>query len=364
MKLPKIKGSIDYSLFVIPFLLTITGIAVLFSISPGSKFILPINQMVYFVLGAGIALLFTIIDYRELKTIAVYLYIISLVLLVFLHFFGQEIFGATRWIDIKVFQLQPSELMKMALLIIASSVLSMDFNDSPNPKKNLLILLYFLVPVIFILQQPDLGTTLIIIFFLSAMYIFSNIKLKYFVVFLLVISLLVPMGWHFLKPYQRLRITTFLDSGKDPLGSGYNATQSKIAVGSGEIMGKGFGNATQSQLNFLPVVHTDFIFASWSESTGFAGSTFMVLLYCILIWRILVISRHSKDLFGSYLAIGIASIFFFQALVNIGMNVGVLPVTGIPLPFVSYGGTSYLVSSAIIGIAQSINLRSQTIKFA
>lgn len=363
MKLPKIIGSIDFTIYLIPILLTIAGIATLFGISAGSNLSLPLNQAVYSLIGIVVCAIFTLVDYRELKALSIYVYIGSFLLLVFLHFFGATVFGASRWIDLGVFQIQPSETMKLALLVISSAILSMDASDNISMRKNYLILSYFVVPVYFIVSQPDLGTALVIIFLLMVLYLFSTIKLKHLLVTGFLLLLLLPLGWSSLKPYQKMRLETFVNPESDPQKSGYNVTQSRIAVGSGGMLGKGFGNATQSQLNFLPVVHTDFIFASWAESTGFAGSTFLVLLYSILIWRVLLAALKARDLFGSYLALGISSIFFFQALVNIGMNIGLLPVTGIPLPFVSYGGTSFLVSSALIGIAQSINIRRKSLKF-
>lgn len=363
MKLPKLIGSIDFSIYLVPILLTIIGITALFSISAGSNISLPLNQAVYFIIGAVVTLIFTFLDYRELKTLSIYVYIASFLLLIFLHFFGNTVFGASRWIDLKFFQIQPSETMKLALLVIPSAILSLDGSDRINSRKNYLVAAYCLIPLYFIISQPDLGTSLVIMFLLFTLYLFSTIKLKHFLAAGLVLLLLLPIGWSSLKPYQKQRLQTFVNPESDPQKSGYNVTQSRIAVGSGGMFGKGFGNATQSQLNFLPVVHTDFIFASWAESTGFAGSILLVLLYCILIWRLLVVALNARDLFGSYLALGIVGIFFFQALVNMGMNIGLLPVTGIPLPFVSYGGTSYLVSSALIGIAQSINIRKRSLKF-
>jgi rod shape determining protein RodA len=191
----------------------------------------------------------------------------------------------------------------------------------------------------------------------------SGASKKILLVFALSILLLAPVGWFSLKPYQKERLVSFVDPGHDPLGSGYNVNQSKITVGSGGFWGKGFGGATQSQLQFLPVSHIDFIFAGWAESTGFIGSAFMVILFAILIWRLFSIALTARDKFGFMICVSVGSLFLFQTFVNIGMNIGIMPVTGIPLPLVSYGGTSLIISSAMLGLCQSVYLRRRSLRF-
>ena len=179
----------------------------------------------------------------------------------------------------------------------------------------------------------------------------------------IILILFAPLGWKFLKPYQKTRITSFVNPASDPLGSGYNVNQSRIAVGSGGLYGKGFGEATQSQLQFLPIAQIDFIFAGWAEATGFVGSIVLIAVYGVLIWRIFAISNLALDESGRVICVGVGTVFLFQSFVNIGMNIGLMPVTGIPLPLVSYGGTSFITSAALLGLVQSAYIRRKSLKF-
>jgi len=192
---------------------------------------------------------------------------------------------------------------------------------------------------------------------------FSNIKKIILVGIVATLIISLPVGWHFLKPYQKNRIYTFMNPSADPYGSGYNVTQAKITVGSGGLMGQGIGKGTQIQLNFLPIAHSDFIFASTAEAIGFAGSIFLILLLIFLVFRVLNVAKVAKDYFGFYFAIAWGLVLLFQIFINIGMNLGIMPVTGIPLPFVSYGGSAILTNFAAIGILQSIYLRHRKISF-
>lgn len=363
MKLPRFRlpFGIDWSLYIVPLILSIFGIAVIYSITYGTNSHLALDQIVYVILGIGAAIGLTLVDYRTLKGLYLILYFIGIGLLILVLFVGTKTFGATRWINLIVFQLQPSEIFKLIIVIILAKFFS-DWQEF-DWKKILFILALVALPIVLILQQPDLGTASTIFIALIAIMLLSPLKKIYLAIGLAVILALSPVGWHFLKNYQKNRIRAFINPSVDPQGTGYNVNQAKIAVGSGGIWGQGLGKGSQSQLNFLPVAHTDFIFAGTAEATGFTGSLFLIVLLGFLIIRIFIIARLAKDNFGMYLATGIGIIFLFQTLVNIGMNLGIMPITGIPLPFVSYGGSSTLTNLAAIGILQSIYIRHRKIVF-
>lgn len=357
----KLPFGIDWSLYLLPLILTSLGIAVIFSITYGQQNHLALDQGIFFLVGIIIAIALTFFDYRALKGLYLILYLIGIGLLVIVLFFGTTTFGATRWINLYFFPLQPSEIFKIIILI----VLSKFFSDWRELNLKRIIFIAFLVglPVFLIMRQPDLGTASVIFAGLLAILFLSPVKKIYLVIALVAAIALSPLGWHFLKPYQKQRIESFINPAADPHGAGYNVSQAKIAVGSGGLWGMGLGKGSQSQLNFLPVAHTDFIFAGMAEATGFAGSAFLILLLIALVCRVINVAKVAKDSFGMYLAGSLGAVFLFQIIVNIGMNMGIMPVTGIPLPFVSYGGSSMLTNMAAIGILQSIYLRHKKITF-
>ena len=357
----KLPFGIDWSLFLLPLLLTCLGVAVIFSITYGQQTYLALDQGIYFLFGVVIAIALTFLDYRSLKGLYLVLYLIGLGLLLLVLFLGTKNFGATRWINLYIFQLQPSELFKVIILIVMAKL----FADWEKVTVSRIILILFLValPIILIFRQPDLGTASVIFIELITILFLSPLKKVYLIIALGLILAFSPLGWHFLKTYQKNRIVSFINPSADPRGAGYNVSQAKITVGSGGLWGMGLGKGTQSQLNFLPVAYSDFIFAGTAEATGFIGSTFLIVLLIILVFRVVNVAKVAKDSFGMYFAGGFAGILLFQILVNIGMNLGIMPVTGIPLPFVSYGGTAMITNMAAIGILQSIYLRHKKITF-
>lgn len=352
---------IDWSLYILPLILASLGVAVIFSITYGTNNSLALDQAIYFVVGAIIAVALTLLDYRALKGLYLILYLIGIGLLILVLFIGTETFGSTRWINLYIFQLQPSEIFKLISLIVLAKFFA-DWQEI-NLKRIIFAIILILIPILLILRQPDLGTASVIFIGFIAVLFMSPIKKIYLIIALVIALALSPLGWHFLKTYQKQRIESFLNPAADPHGIGYNVSQAKIAVGSGGLWGMGLGNGSQSQLNFLPVAHTDFIFAGTAEATGFAGSTFLIILLILFIFRVINVAKVAKDNFGMYLAGGLGAIFLFQILVNIGMNLGIMPVTGIPLPFVSSGGSSMLTNMAAVGILQSIYLRHKKITF-
>lgn len=361
-KIFKNRSSFDWFLIILPLILAVSGLATLYSItSITGKTYLVLNQSIYLLLGVAAYIFFSVLDYKILRSYGKYLYIIGIVLLVAVELFGMRMFGSTRWIDLGFTQIQPSEMMKFFLLILAASIFSM--RRKMTVSQSLMILGIIALPVVLVLKEPDLGTALSIIASMVGLFIFSPIPKKILIGVLVVIIAVSPLVWFNLKPYQKQRLTTFVNPYSDPLGSGYNTNQAKIAVGSGGLFGRGFSGATQSQLQFLPVAHIDFIFSGWAEATGFVGSIMIIIVFALLVWRIFQLAYVARDDFGYYLAIGAGSLILFQSFVNVGMNIGIMPVTGIPLPFVSYGGTSILTTSAILGLMQSISLRRTALKF-
>jgi len=357
----KIPWGIDWTLCFVPLLLAIFGLVIIFSVSYSHKPFLVISQVIYLILGLAVAVFLSLIDYRSLRGLTFFLYFALVGLLLLVLIIGDRTMGAARWIDLKFFQLQPSEIGKLIILLFLAKFFTE--NSELKFRHILLIIGLVAVPLILILLQPDFGTAMVIFFELLILLFFSNVKKIILVGFLAVLILAAPVGWHFLKNYQKQRIYTFMNPSADPYGSGYNVTQAKITVGSGGLLGQGIGKGTQIQLNFLPVAHTDFIFASTAEAVGFVGSIVLIILLLFLVIRVFNVARVSKDLFGYYFALGWGMVLLFQIFINIGMNLGIMPVTGIPLPFVSHGGSSMLTNMAAIGILQSIYLRCRKVTF-
>ena len=363
MKLPKFRlpWGIDWTLYIIPTILSFFGVVMIFSISYSTNPVLMISQIIFVVLGLALAVFLTFLDYRNLKGISFFLYLIVVFLLILVFIIGSRRFGSVRWLDFGIFQLQPSEIGKLVILLFLARVFTE--KEEKTPKDIILIIILVGLPIFLVLLQPDFGTAMVILVELIILLFLSKIKKIILLAILAALILSIPIGWHFLKPYQKQRLETFINPSQDPYGTGYNVTQAKITVGSGGLWGQGIGQGTQIQLRFLPVAHSDFIFASTAEAVGFVGSSIMILLMFFLIFRIINVSHLAKDSFGFIFALSWGLIFLFQVFVNIGMNLGIMPVTGIPLPFVSSGGSSMLTNMAAIGILQSIYLRHRKISF-
>jgi len=358
----KNRLSFDWALIVIPVLFAVSSLATLYSITAISgRTDLVVTQAIYFAISFVAYFLFAAMDYRVLKPYAWYLYFIGIALLIFVEFFGKTVFGSSRWINLGFFQLQPSELMKFIYIIFAASY----FSDMQKFKLKAVVLFLAatLIPAVLILREPDLGTTLVILASLITIIISIKPPAKFYYFSIAAILIFAPVAWYQLRPYQKARITSFMNPEKDPRASGYNVIQSKIAVGSGGLYGKGFSGATQGQLSFLPVAHIDFIFSGWAEATGFIGSILLVFLYCFLLFRIFLIANLSRDRFGQLYSNALGGLLAFQIMINIGMNIGLAPITGIPLPLMSYGGTSLMVVSMMIGVVQSIYMRRKGLTF-
>lgn len=343
----KVFTDVDFTLFLPAcFLVTIGGF-ILMSVSPES---FP-RQFLYIGLALFAFLLFSRIDIRILGAFSPWFYPLSVLLLITTLFIGGVTRGAVRWIEIGPFTLQTSEVVKPFLLLFFSWFLT---KESGN-RRFFASLPLILVAIFLILKQPDLGSGLVVFAgFLGTVFI-AGAPSSLFVLGGLAAFGGTPLLWRLLADYQKGRIISFLAPAKDPLGSGYNAIQAMIAVGSGQILGRGLGQGTQSQLAFLPERHTDFIFAALSEELGFVGSFFVILAFVFLLWRIVDILRKNDEGYEKVFLGGAFLTIFFQAAVNIGMNLGLLPITGIPLPFVSSGGSSLLAMFIILGICSSIS---------
>jgi rod shape determining protein RodA len=316
------------------------------------------KQIVYLALGVPLMLGVATIDYRNWQRWAPALYIVNLLLLLFILRGGHSALGAQRWIQLGPFTFQPSEPAKLILAISIAFVLCRNSYDRIQDLWK--PLLAVAIPALLILKQPDLGTSLVILAILSAQLFFGLPKLGDFAIFAMGVLLAgaVAVGTNaILKPFQKARLFVFLNPKADPQGAGYNLNQSKIAVGNGEWFGRGLHHGTQTQLDFVPEHSRDFIFTVIAEEFGFVGAGALVLLYCALFYggiRTMIVAR---DRFGFLLATGIVAMFFFHVLVNIGMTVGIMPITGIPLPFMSYGGSAILTDFAAVGVL--LNIYSQ-----
>jgi rod shape determining protein RodA len=321
------------------------------------------NQAVSIGLGTVVTLILQFPHYSFLSRLAYLIYIGNMGLLIAVLAFGKSSLGAKRWINLGGFSLQPSELMKLSMVIFLAKYFE-NKNTTQGMKLTDLIVpsLFVVIPVSFIIVQPDLGTAMIILLVYGSMLLFLKIQPKILLLLSVVAAISLPVVYNYgLKPYQRQRIITFIDPMSDPKGAGYNSIQSMIAVGSGQLWGKGFKKGTQAHLNFLPEHHTDFIFSVFSEEWGFIGCSVLLLLYGLFIMSGLSVAYQSNDKFASLLAFGIVSIFFWHVFVNMGMVMGMLPIVGVPLPFMSYGGSALL--TAMSGVAILVNIANKKYMF-
>ncbi|HLA04334.1 MAG TPA: rod shape-determining protein RodA [Patescibacteria group bacterium] len=312
------------------------------------------NQPIFWVVGLAVFYLASGFHLHLWENLAVPLYILSLVLLFVIFLIAEPVRGSVRWIDLGVFRIQPSEIAKVAVILTLANFFSS--KNAAAAKNIFLSFLIVLPPVILILIQPDIGNALPILAIWISIAFVAGFKVKHFLVISALAVFAGLLFFQFLEPYQKARIETFINPAQDRLGTGYQIIQSKIAIGSGQLLGKGLGQATQSQLKFLPESESDFIFASIAESLGFFGSMLLVVLYSIIIVRILGFAK-TKNRFAQLVVVGAVVFLGIQMLINISMNMGYLPVTGITLPLVSYGGSSLLSTLFILGIVFSIERR-------
>lgn len=338
---------IDLALFLPALLLTLIGSIALSSIAPSAY---PL-QFVYLGLSFLFFVIFANLDIRIIRSLGFVFYLLSIVLLGITFLFGAFSRGATRWIDLGLVTLQTSEIIKPLLLVFFASLLSKGYSS----KRFFYAFLAFVIPFLLVFIQPDLGSALVLAAGFLGTLIMVGLSTRVIFLGLFFLLIALPSISGFLADYQKQRIFSFLDPQLHSQGSGYNLIQAKIAVGSGELFGRGLGLGTQAQLLFLPESHTDFILSSISEELGFVGSLLIVLCFVVILSRLVVLAGKIKDLFVLSLLGGIFLTIFSQSFINIGMNLGILPITGIPLPFVSSGGSALLSMSIILGIASSLS---------
>ena len=354
-------GNFDNLLFAASALLVTLGLIVLYSLGVKAKTVSnqldTTKQILYAIIGFMLLIIASRNDYKILKNYSGALYILMMVFLLLVEFFGATRLGATRWIAIGPFQFQPSELAKLILVIVLAKFYAQNYDFTDQFRFLTKSLAYSLPPIFLVLVQPDLGTAIVLSSIWLVMTLATKVKKKYIVALIILLIATVPLSYPYLKDYQKQRISTFLQPTADPSGTGYNVKQAIIAVGSGGIYGQGLGGGAQSQGNFLPSSPTDFVFAVLAEKLGFIGALVCILLFVTVILRMIIDANSSQDRFGSLLCIGIATMFVVHVFVNIGMNLGVMPVTGIPLPFISAGGTSLMVSLFSVGLVESVYSR-------
>jgi rod shape determining protein RodA len=331
------------------------GIVMLYSAGGGSAEPWAVKQLARFVLALVVMLMVSVMDIRLWLRWAYPIYFAGLVLLVIVDFVGIIGMGAQRWIDLGVINLQPSEVMKIALVLALARYLhGLGAHDLGRPWKLLVPTLMIVIPVGLVIKQPDLGTAMMLLLGGAAVLFAAGVRLWMFAVVILGGLAAIPVAWEFLHDYQRRRILTFLDPASDPLGSGYHILQSKIALGSGGLFGKGFMQGTQSHLNFLPEKQTDFIFTMLAEEFGLVGSFGMLTLYALILGYCFGIALSARNQFGRLLAIGITTTFFLYVFINMAMVMGLIPVVGVPLPLVSYGGTAIVSLMLGFGLVMSV----------
>lgn len=346
------------------------GFLMLYSVAGGSYDPWAQPQMIRFGLGLVVMFVIAMIDIRFWRAVSPLAYLVSLLLLVYVEVAGAIGMGAQRWIDLGFFQLQPSEMMKISLVMLLAAYYS--WIDPAKVSRPLWVvppLIAMLVPVFLVLTQPDLGTSIMLLAGGGAVMFLAGVSLWYYASAIAAVVGLVTVvfksrgtDWQLLRDYQFNRIDIFLDPDKDPLGAGYHITQAKIALGSGGLAGRGFMQGTQSRLNFLPEKHTDFIFTTLAEEFGFMGTSALLILFTLIVAFCIASAIGNRDRFGALLTAGIGVTFFLFFAVNMGMVMGLMPVVGVPLPMVSYGGSAMLVLLAAFGLAQSAHVHRPRVR--
>lgn len=359
----RILKNIEWGIFISTIILSIIGLVALTSATKNSDFDELKKQIMWLAISIPVMIVIIFIDYEFIAKMAPILYGIIIALLIGV-LFTEPINGATSWFYIGQFSIQPAEFAKiiciLMLAVVITKIQKRGRDEISRFPKLLLVLLVFAVPTLLIIKQPDYGTALAFIMALVFMLFVAGIKKRYIIGAILLVIILLPLLYFFVLPeHAKTRIDVFLNPDIDPRGAGYNIIQSKLAVGAGELFGMGLFKGNQTQLGFLYPKTTDFIFALIAEEMGFIVAGGVIILYVVLVTKAIYVAKTAKDELGSYIAIGIAGVFFFHMLENIGMTMGLLPITGIPLPFVSYGGSSLLSNFIMIGLLLNISGRRQ-----
>ena len=352
--------SLDYIMLISILILGIISSFAMYSTDGGELRYHSESHIIRFVIFFVMMIFISFINIKTWHSLGYLFYVIVLGLLMWASLFGITAQGSQRWINLYFINLQPSELMKIAIIICFAKYYHRIQVSNVNKIKNIIVpILILFIPIVLVISQPDLGTSILIALSGVIVLWLAGVNIKYFFYSSLVFVISAPFIISFLKPYQKLRILTFFDPDKDPLGAGYQIIQSKIAVGSGGLTGKGFLKGTQSYLEFLPEKHTDFIFTLYSEEFGFIGSLFLLLIYAIIIYRIILIGSISRSYFAKVFCYSFGSAIFVYIIINMFMVLGMLPIVGSPLPIMSYGGSSMLATMIGFGIVFSAKIHSQ-----
>ena len=352
----KVK-ELDYILLTSVLLLSILSLFVMYSTDGGEILFHTKSHFSKIIIFFPLMIFIAFFNIKWWHNLSYLFYLAVILLLIYVSFFGIKSSGSRRWMDLYLFNLQPSELMKIAIILCLAKYYHRIKIENVNSITSIMtVVTIILIPIIMVLSQPDLGTSILIAASGLIVLWLGGVKIKYFIYSFIVFLISLPFVISFLKPYQKLRILTFLDPDRDPLGAGYQIIQSKIAIGSGGLDGKGFLKGTQSYLDFLPEKHTDFIFTLFSEEFGFIGSVALLILYSIIIIRILRIGAISRSNFSRLFCFGFAFAIFIYIVVNLSMVLGLLPIVGSPLPIMSYGGSSMLATMIGFGIVLSAKI--------
>lgn len=360
----------DFTLFVTTILLSLYGILIISSAAKSSgldtgslSFIK--TQGLATVLGIGLIILLLNVNYKVLGNLYIPIYVVCNLLLASVFFFGTgvEDWGARSWIRIGPIGFQPAEVAKIGIIISVAKFIELNQHKLNNILTLLKVLLFSLFPVVFVLKQPDFGTSMVYIFFVCMMIFIAGLDWKYILYTLAAGLVSLPFIWLSLGDYQRDRIFNFLNPTRDTMGSGYQALQSQIAVGSGKLFGMGLYKGSQTQFGFLPEKQTDFIFAVVGEELGLIGGLILLALYFVMLYKLIIIAKNARDTFGKLIVTGVFAMLFIHILENIGMTMGLTPITGIPLPFMSYGGTFQLTNMIAIGLALSVSRNRDSFRF-
>lgn len=355
----------DLPLLLAVALLSISGLAILYSTSLATADTgIFWRQAAFFLVGFLGFLFLSFFDYHTLAKTNRIIYLICLALLVYLLFFGADIRGGRRWLSLGFVNIQLAEFVKISVILGLARMLHLRRGQINKWTNIAWSFLYVFIPALLIMKEPDLGSALVILTIWAGVLMISPINKKYLAALLIIAIAASGLSWKFLlKDFQKDRIKVFLNPAMDPKGRGYNVRQAMIAVGSGEVFGRGLGKGLQSQHKFLPERQTDFIFASSSEEVGFLGSTALICLYFFLLIRLLKVIKAAKDDVGMYITGGAFFLLLFHILINVGMNIGLLPVTGIPLPFASAGGSSLVATLWLLGMVQNVSIQSKILRF-
>jgi rod shape determining protein RodA len=355
----------DLFLFSSSILLLFLGLLMVYSTTNSeSGTQLLIRQAIFGFVGLAGMFGLALYDYRNLKKLTPWIYLGVIITLLVVYFFGPVVRGSARWIDLGFFRLQPAEFAKLAMVVVMAKFLDVQGERLKNFRYIVLSGVYLAIPMFLILIEPDLGSSMVVFAVWIGMLLFSKMDKRHLLILVVIFLVFAVVAWFFiLHDYQQQRVHTFLDPNSDPQGQGYNVLQSMIAVGSGELWGRGVGRGLQSQLDFLPERQTDFIFASTAEELGFVGSLVILGLFLVLFMRLIKTCQSARDNFGMYLSLGVFIMLLTQVVINIGMNIGIMPVTGIPLPLMSLGGSSLITTLLSLGLVQSVVARQKAVRF-